>query len=300
MVSKIGTVVLNYLNYRDTIDCVASLLKQRYSNHAIVVVENGSDNESWEVLTGKFSGNPRVTLLKNPVNLGFARGNNTGIVYAREVLGCDYVFVLNSDTLVPENLFCQVLDAAREEVGVISPTVHRVDGSYQLPAENSDDIVRRIRFVIVHIALAKLLQLPGIRRWYAKRQKAAPSASPGPLGPLEWKRFVLQGCSYFLTPSFFQYYSCLYPRTFLYWEEINLLMYLHKAGLQSVLVETDPVIHKEMGATKEAYRDEELEKKRLKLSVSSMWKSIPMFFQPYSKIKKNYSVCKGESYEQSI
>ena len=43
----VGIVVLNYKNFNETIECVNSLLLQREVLLTIVVVENGSENESY-------------------------------------------------------------------------------------------------------------------------------------------------------------------------------------------------------------------------------------------------------------
>ena len=38
---KVGIVVLNYMNYIDTIECIESIAILDYKNIVIVVVENG-------------------------------------------------------------------------------------------------------------------------------------------------------------------------------------------------------------------------------------------------------------------
>lgn len=49
MATQLAVIVLNYGNYQDTIDCVRSLLNQDYSSLHIVIVENGSKNESLKI-----------------------------------------------------------------------------------------------------------------------------------------------------------------------------------------------------------------------------------------------------------
>ena len=50
IMEKIGVVVLNYKNYNETINCVNSLLGQSNVDLEIVIVENGSNNDSEKVL----------------------------------------------------------------------------------------------------------------------------------------------------------------------------------------------------------------------------------------------------------
>ena len=73
MNAKIGVVILNYMNYRDTAECVESILNQTYPNYEIIIVDNGSTNQSYEVLKFLFSDNPLVSLIKNERNMGFAK-----------------------------------------------------------------------------------------------------------------------------------------------------------------------------------------------------------------------------------
>lgn len=48
--NKISIVVLNYLNYVDTIECVDSILEMKYKFEGIIIVDNNSKNKSYRVL----------------------------------------------------------------------------------------------------------------------------------------------------------------------------------------------------------------------------------------------------------
>lgn len=284
---KIGTVVLNYHNFKDTISCVESLEQETYDNYAIVVVENGSNNESAAVLSERFANDARVTLLISRENLGFARGNNLGIRHAREVLGCDYVFVLNSDTLVQPGLFAQITAVDCAQVGAISPTVVDGDGLPAGPSENSDDILKRFRTLKRGLYLARFLSLPVIRSLYAAYCARKPVASPQPPAA-PYGQYVLHGCAYFLTPTFFKYYTQLYPMTFLYWEEANLLLYLQKAGLHSVMIDTPPVTHFGERATKALVHSDDLSRQRLRFSFESYHNSKRLFHMTCEEIQRQF------------
>ena len=286
---KIGTVVLNFRTYQDTLDCVASLKKQNYPNHEIVVVENGSGNESEKVLHEAFDDDPMVTLIVSEENLGFAKGNNLGIRYAHEKLNCDYVFVLNSDTIVPDGVFKEIVRVDCSDVGAISPTVEDINGIPQRPSENSDDILARIDYLRFGLFRAKILSLPLIHNLYHFYVKLKTQRHQDDRCLAIYGKYVLQGCSYFLTPTFFQYYTQLYPETFLYWEEANLLLYLQKVGLHSVAVDTPPVMHKGAQATKTLVPDNARERRRLQFSFESYRKSKPMFSMTYQEIKEKYN-----------
>ncbi|MFT9191410.1 MAG: glycosyltransferase, partial [Liquorilactobacillus sp.] len=44
LIKKMGIILLNYLNYEDTIECLNSLKAQTVKNISIVIVDNGSNN----------------------------------------------------------------------------------------------------------------------------------------------------------------------------------------------------------------------------------------------------------------
>ncbi|NVM03275.1 MAG: glycosyltransferase family 2 protein [Candidatus Helarchaeota archaeon] len=105
MSPEVFIILVNWNNYKDTKDCIESLLKIDYDNYNILVVDNGSEDDSYKKLYEEFSSS--VSFIKNNENLGFSGGNNVGIKYALKK-GCDYVLLLNNDTIV-DRLFLSEL-----------------------------------------------------------------------------------------------------------------------------------------------------------------------------------------------
>ena len=89
---KVTCIILNWNGWRDTVECLETL-EQSTFNLNVIVVDNGSTNESVAMIRGA---NPRISMLETGKNLGFAGGNNVGI---RRALadGADYVWLLNND-----------------------------------------------------------------------------------------------------------------------------------------------------------------------------------------------------------
>jgi len=114
-------VVLNWNNFPDTAECLRSLAKVRYPRYQVILVDNGSRDGSAEALEKEF---PRVTLMRNPVNAGFAGGNNIGIKQAL-TLGADYVLLLNNDTTVSADFLDALIDFGQEHesAGILGPKV---------------------------------------------------------------------------------------------------------------------------------------------------------------------------------
>jgi len=93
---KVGVVLVNYNGAKFQNDCVKTLMNQSYKNYEIIVVDNGSTDNSVEILRKEF---PSVSIIETGENSGVAKGNNIGINYALEN-NCEYILLLNNDTEV--------------------------------------------------------------------------------------------------------------------------------------------------------------------------------------------------------
>lgn len=121
--------VLNYLNYKETMECVDSVLLQTGCTYHIIVVDNGSGNDSYSRLKKKYCNEKKVTVLRANKNYGFAKGHNIGIHYARKHFGADYVLLLNSDIiLAEENYIKTMIEADEDSVGVLGSRIVMRDG----------------------------------------------------------------------------------------------------------------------------------------------------------------------------
>ena len=91
-------VILNWQGVDDTIECVESLQVGTFKSIKVIIVDNGSSDHQAARLSNRF---PLARLIANQENLGFARGANIGIEYAISREDCEYILVLNNDTIVP-------------------------------------------------------------------------------------------------------------------------------------------------------------------------------------------------------
>ena len=67
-----------------------------YTNIKIVVIDNNSTNDSYNIIKNSFD---NIAIIKTSVNDGFSYGNNVVINYALSN-GADYILLLNNDTMV--------------------------------------------------------------------------------------------------------------------------------------------------------------------------------------------------------
>lgn len=108
--TTIAIVVLNWRNAAGTVACLDSLKKVTASDVAVIVVDNGSGDDSVSVIRRQ---HPDLTLLETGANLGYAGGNNVGIRHALEH-GAEFVGVLNNDALVDPDFIQPLLAANRQ------------------------------------------------------------------------------------------------------------------------------------------------------------------------------------------
>ena len=111
---KVEIVILNWNRYSDTAACLESVFKIRYANYSVVVVDNGSDDDSAARIERSFE---RTRVIRNRENLGYAEGNNVGIRHALEN-GAVYVWLLNNDTVVDRDALAAMVDLAEKDRGI--------------------------------------------------------------------------------------------------------------------------------------------------------------------------------------
>lgn len=128
-------LVLNWNNPTDTAACLESVARLRYANFKVVVVDNGSTDDSVVQLRRRF---PMTEILETGANLGYAEGNNVGIRHAL-ALGAEYVFVLNNDTTVSPTLLSELVELAEAhpQAGMIGPAVYCMEPDDMLFATGS-------------------------------------------------------------------------------------------------------------------------------------------------------------------
>lgn len=105
-VPKISVVVLTYNQPDYTRLCIESILKwTAYPNYELIVVDNASQADTRDYLKSVEAKYPRVKVILNDKNLGFAGGNNVGL---RAASG-EYLVLLNNDTVVPRGWLSRFL-----------------------------------------------------------------------------------------------------------------------------------------------------------------------------------------------
>lgn len=132
--SKLSIVLLNWNGHEDTVECLDSLKNLNYTDFNIYLVDNNSESESveyikdylknqdyysYETITSRqlndYGGNVNLLFILNNVNAGFAGGNNVALDYLIKNDVCDYVLLLNNDTIVSSDFIDGLFDKYNED-----------------------------------------------------------------------------------------------------------------------------------------------------------------------------------------
>ena len=119
---KVYIVILNYKNLEDTLFCLNSLRKITYKACHVVIVDNDSQDGSYEYLKEHETD---YKVIQSGENRGYAAGNNVGIRYAM-AQGADYVCVLNNDVEVKPDFLQKMVSymEADPKAGMAGPVVY--------------------------------------------------------------------------------------------------------------------------------------------------------------------------------
>src|ERR1700731_137814 len=99
---KLLTVVIPHFNQKDFLPrAVASVLEGETREIEIIIVDDGSTDDSEPTLAALQAMNPRITVIRRKTNQGAAAALNKGLAAARS----RYVTFLGADDLVLPNLY---------------------------------------------------------------------------------------------------------------------------------------------------------------------------------------------------
>lgn len=163
MENKVNLIIVNYLNYKYTIECLESILKSDYKNLDIIIIDNSPDDTSikklqnWaegelnevdtqftrlvyplqkkpldfislsekQYLSNDLERKHDLIIVKAKSNNGFAAANNIAL---KKIMNSrrrdEYVFLLNNDTvLVPDTISNLINNYKKENFGIIGCTL---------------------------------------------------------------------------------------------------------------------------------------------------------------------------------
>jgi len=127
---KLSIVIICWNDLKVIPDCLKSIYAVTLPwDFEVIVSDNGCTDGSVPFIKEHY---PQVRIVENGANLGFAKGNNSGIRVARG----EYVLILNPDTIIHGDSLAKLVAFADKHpaAGAFGCRVLNRDGSYQNPA----------------------------------------------------------------------------------------------------------------------------------------------------------------------
>ena len=122
-VVKIAAILPVFNRVDETLKCLSRLLSLQTEkiDIKVVLVDDGSTDGTNIKVSEQF---PNVIVLKGNGNLWWAGGVNEGLRYIENNVTCDYILILNNDTLFLKNTLEKLIEVIRRDVKIVcSPVV---------------------------------------------------------------------------------------------------------------------------------------------------------------------------------
>jgi len=107
---KIGIVTVTYNSQEVLKDFFQSIEQQDYHNFEIIIIDNDSKDKTLEMIN-EWSFKSKM-IIQNTQNIGIAGANNQGITLAIKNQ-CDFILLLNNDTVFETTLLSKLLQTAQ-------------------------------------------------------------------------------------------------------------------------------------------------------------------------------------------
>ena len=219
----LAIIIINFNKYEKTFECIDSIKKSNFKLYKIYLLDNASTNDSYEKLYEKYSEDNDIILIKSEENLGYARGNNLCIEYAKKD-GFNYAVISNNDILYDENTLLELYnEIQKKEFFIIAPKVILPNGNIQ----KSNKINRpSFLYYICHETY--------INRFFKEKNYA-----------LSEKREVywVAGCCFIINLNMFEKIKYFDKNTFLFYEEYIISEKARKMNYKILFNPNIKVVH---------------------------------------------------------
>lgn len=285
--NKIVFLILHYLTYNETTKCI-NIIKNnaKNCNYEIVVVDNGSSNNTGKKLLNKYKEQKNIHIIISKENLGFARGNNLGFKYIKEKLSPDFIVMLNNDVYLLNDKFCDEIinEYNVSKFAVLGPKIYLKDNNIcnfpdKIQSLKYFKTKRRENILLYYFNKFNIRYLFSIylkfKNIIIKQEKINYN--------IKKENILLNGCCLIFSKEYINKFDGIDDRTFLYYEEQLLYLRLKKNNLKSVFNPKLEVLHDEGVSTKKKTKNK---KKRFEFVLKHEIDSLNILIEELKEVKK--------------
>jgi GT2 family glycosyltransferase len=224
----VSVLIVSYNTREMTLDCIASVLAQPGRDLCeVIVVDNNSTDGSADAIGSRF---PDIRLVRSTENLGFARANNVAAKYA----SCDFILLLNPDTVVLADAIAKLLGFAQGNPAA------RIWGGRTVFADGSLNPYTCWRFMTLWSLVTKAT---GLTSLFGKSDLFDREGYGG------WNRDSVRavelvvGCFLLIDTALWHSLGGFDPRFFMYAEEADLCFRSYTEGAAPLFTPDATIIH---------------------------------------------------------
>lgn len=103
---KVSVIIPTFNRVSMVCDCIDSVLQSTYKNMEILIVDNGSTDNTREIVSDKYSNVSEVSVIRLEQNLMAAGGRNAGI----KVATGKYLLFIDSDNIIDSHMIEILVD----------------------------------------------------------------------------------------------------------------------------------------------------------------------------------------------
>lgn len=221
----VSIIIVNYNTCALTLQCLRSVYEKTTElSFEVIIVDNASSDDSVVQIKQQF---PQVTLIESAENLGFGKANNLGFEYSSG----DYIFLLNSDTLLINNAVALLWEFLEKhsEIAIAGGQLYEADGT--TPTHSYCYL-----FPSLLMELDILLRGAITHRIEKRRLKYVTKNGFDEVA-------YITGADMMLRRSDIQELGFFDPSFFLYFEETELSYRFHRHGKLSVFFPKAKIVH---------------------------------------------------------
>ncbi len=232
----IGIIILNYISWSDTEQCILSIFKASNMNpYHIYLVDNNSPNKP-DIKFNRLLRSNKITFIKSPLNRGYSAGNNIGVKAAIKD-NCSEILISNSDVLYYDNSIDRLIESlySNSDIGIVGPMIIYHGKPQYITRHCKTELKQK------YLATTRLRHLfPRTSRLYYGKD----------LGPYK-KSYVhdVSGCCYVMSRECAEKITPFDENTFLFEEELIIGIRVSEIGLKVLYDPSISVIHNHSGST---------------------------------------------------
>lgn len=227
----VSVIIVNYKTCELTLQCLRTLFNNTKDiDFEVILVDNGSNDETPVRVKEEYS---QVKLIESKENLGFGRANNLGCKYA---IG-KYLFLLNSDTIVLNNIVRQFYEFMESHPEYVACGGNLIDGNGVNNGVGGNFPTVMQEFL--NIGFKRLIPK---RVWY----RYSPVQTIATCNPKDILHIT--GADTFIRKDIFDKFGGFDPNFFMYNEEVELFYRIHKAGYKSCILPYAVLVHLDGGS----------------------------------------------------